>query len=249
MFSSQPEDRVAELVDVCSTQQVPLAAALSLRRHHIQQRHKFQPVWTLRLGSEADIRESARIFEEAVQAWLDRQEPTCAYYNEEYQRAHITAHRPPNGPTPCTPDFLLKEPLRIKVFCWDSKKNRRVLREHSVHCTLFSKTIVVHILVFSVVTASRFSGIEAKMFYAASTIPQNNKSAVGCLHRTASKYVRHFGTGAIIFMQGYGDRIGDELLAMGALPLDCSGSLNVLLETVEAHQRTWCADQKGNILP
>ena len=52
------------------------------------------------------------------------------------------------------------------------------------------------------------SRVEAKMFYGASTIPHNTKSAVGCLLKTAEKYVRVYGQGAIVFMHGCGEKVG-----------------------------------------
>ena len=87
------------------------------------------------------------------------------------------------------------------------------------------------------------------MFYGASSIAPDGKSAVGCLLHTAQKYVRVHGPGAMVFMQGFGDQLAASLQEVGVLCLDCSSNTMIDLEAVEAHQRTWCADRHGNILP
>lgn len=99
------------------------------------------------------------------------------------------------------------------------------------------------------------AGIEVKMFYGASTIAQDGRSAVGCVRGTARKYAAAHGSGAMVFMHGYGDRLAAELWAdAGVMALDCGGSSPgdesiISLERVHAHQRTWCGDRDGNILP
>lgn len=62
--------------------------------------------------------------------------------------------------------------------------------------------------------------VECKMFYAASTIPLDNKSAVGRLLTTARKYVDKFGTGAIVFSCGCGDEIATKLRDVGVIAVD-----------------------------
>mmetsp|Transcript_20812 Transcript_20812/g.48338 ORF Transcript_20812/g.48338 Transcript_20812/m.48338 type:complete len:88 (+) Transcript_20812:3-266(+) len=85
------------------------------------------------------------------------------------------------------------------------------------------------------------------MFYGASTIePDDGKSAVGCLLASAQKYVRVFGPGAFCFLQGYGEGLAQVLAREGVLALDCSGG-TVSLQEVQAHQRTWCGDDKGQL--
>jgi hypothetical protein len=96
---------------------------------------------------------------------------------------------------------------------------------------------------------SRVCWLEAKMFYGASTIPLDGKSAVGSLLRTAEKYVRFFGPGAMIFMHGCGEELAGRLSVAGVLVLDCSSKDMVALEPVREHQRTWCANDNGEILP
>lgn len=88
--------------------------------------------------------------------------------------------------------------------------------------------------------------IDAKMFYGASTIPQNNRSCVGKLIKTAEKYVRLFGPGALCFQYGCGQELAEKLAKVGVMALDCSASVDV--KQVESHQRTWCGDKDGHIM-
>lgn len=92
----------------------------------------------------------------------------------------------------------------------------------------------------------RIHWIEAKMFYAASTIPDGSKNAVGCLLQTARRYVETHGPGAFVFSFGYGARIKSVLEAEGVFVLD-SKPLN--LKQMREHQRSWCANNWGQILP
>jgi hypothetical protein len=62
------------------------------------------------------------------------------------------------------------------------------------------------------------------------------------------KYVDMFGEGAIVFIRGCGDRLASELADIGVTALCCASS-DIDLSEVEQHQRTWCADKQGNILP
>jgi hypothetical protein len=92
-------------------------------------------------------------------------------------------------------------------------------------------------------------GIEVKMFYGASTIQQNKRSAVGCLLQTAKKYVKLHGPGAMVFIYGCGDQLTTELNNEKVMVLDCSGNNTVQLDAVDAHMRTYCCDANGDILP
>lgn len=89
------------------------------------------------------------------------------------------------------------------------------------------------------------------MFFGASSIEPDNISAVGCLLSTAQKYTRMHGPGAIVFMHGYGDRLAIALKDIGVMCLDCSSRDRhmINLNDVKSHQRSWCADEYGNILP
>ena len=88
--------------------------------------------------------------------------------------------------------------------------------------------------------------IEAKMFYGASTIPDGTKNAVGGLLRSAGKYVDRYGPGAFVFSFGYGSKLQQALEKKGAISLDAR-PLN--LQKMKDHQRSWCADDRGQILP
>ena len=88
--------------------------------------------------------------------------------------------------------------------------------------------------------------IEAKMFYGASTIPDGTKNAVGGLLPSATKYVDRFGPGAFVFSCGYGSQLKRALEDKGAIALDAR-PLN--LQKMKEHQRSWCANDRGQILP
>jgi hypothetical protein len=118
--------------------------------------------------------------------------------------------------TPPTPDFLLEE---------------SIILESSSSPLSYSQPI---------------HWIEAKMFYAASTIPDGSKNAVGCLLQTARRYVQTHGPGAFVFSFGYGTRIKSVLEVEGVIVLD-SRPLN--LRRMREHQRSWCANERGQILP
>lgn len=88
--------------------------------------------------------------------------------------------------------------------------------------------------------------IEAKMFYGASTIPDGSKNAVGGLLRIVRRYVQTYGPGAFVFSFGFGIRIKQMLEAEGAVVLDAR-PLDLTL--MKEHQLTWCANDRGQILP
>jgi hypothetical protein len=220
MFCRQPTHRVHKIRHLCQKKRVSLEAALSLRRHHMKRLNPARSMSQLQLGSFEDIKESANLFEQAVATFL--RDSGVEFYSEADQKAAYKERRP-GEPFPPTPDFVLTRPVRIKKYVV-RKKNKRILEEKTV------------------------CWIEAKMFYGASTIEQGDDSAVGNLLQTARKYVNAHGEGAIVFMQGYGDRLARELQQVVVMALDCSGGC-IDTESVQAHQRTWCADQNGNILP
>jgi hypothetical protein len=220
MMKSQPGFRVNQIRKLCKTTGVPISQAASLRRHHMKRFNPTLAMSRLQLGNEEDIRESARLFEVAVDGFLRAQ--NVPFWTEEEHKDHISKHRKDGDPFPPTPDFILKQQVLLKK-CRDL--NRKSAVEERLICW-----------------------VEAKMFYGASTIAHDGKSAVGCLMKTAKKYVRVYGQGAMVFMQGCGDRLAAELAEVGVIALDCSGN-TVSLGIVEDHQRTWCGDTNGNILP
>lgn len=87
--------------------------------------------------------------------------------------------------------------------------------------------------------------LEAKMFYGASTIPRDEKSAVGRILTTAEKYVDKFGPGAIVFAYGCGETLARELMARNVIALDATPlDLTIMIDD----QRKWCSDSKGRVL-
>jgi hypothetical protein len=88
--------------------------------------------------------------------------------------------------------------------------------------------------------------VECKMFYGASTIPTDNKSAVGRILSTANKYVKLFGPGVICFRNGCGDQLAARLRGLGVVAVDADA---VDLSTLDAHARDWCAGIDGMLLP
>jgi hypothetical protein len=220
MMKSQPGFRVNQIRKLCKFTGVPISQAASLRRHHMKQFNPTLAMSRLQLGNEEDIRESARLFEVALDGFLRSQ--NVPFWTQEEHKDHISKHRKDGDPYPPTPDFILKQQVLVKT-CRDL--NRKSAVEELLICW-----------------------VEAKMFYGAFTIAQDGKSAVGCLMKTAKKYVRVYGQGAMVFMQGCGDRLAAELAEVGVIALDCSGN-TVSLGIVEDHQRTWSGDQNGNILP
>ena len=118
MFLKQPAQRLRKLRKLCQQHHVPLPAALSLRRHHIKLRNTSLNMTQLGLGNVKDINASAQVFENAVAECLQRNQ--VQFYSEAEQRAYSKQHKPPNDKRfPVTPDFILQEPLRIKVFHYD----------------------------------------------------------------------------------------------------------------------------------
>ena len=202
MMKTQPYFRIKAIRDKCREMQMTPEQAYSMRRTHMMLNNPNEKFGLLRLGPRGAIRESAELFEKAVAHFLGRQ--NISYISEEEQK---DSHR--DGPTPPTPDFLLKEPL------------------------LLNGDTTIH-------------WIEAKMFYGASNVPQGTPNAVGCIMGTVEKYVKHYGQGAIVFSFGCGEDLRTELEEKGVKVLDPS-LLN--LKQMKDHQKTWCANDKGWILP
>jgi len=91
------------------------------------------------------------------------------------------------------------------------------------------------------------TGIEVKNFYGASSIGAENRSAVGNLRATATKYMKLFGPGAFVFSYRFGDELARDLKDIGALCLDCT-SPDIRCERQREHLKTYCTDKEGSIL-
>eukprot|EP00546_Thalassionema_frauenfeldii_P016627 CAMPEP_0178902096 /NCGR_PEP_ID=MMETSP0786-20121207/4414_1 /TAXON_ID=186022 /ORGANISM="Thalassionema frauenfeldii, Strain CCMP 1798" /LENGTH=173 /DNA_ID=CAMNT_0020573323 /DNA_START=361 /DNA_END=879 /DNA_ORIENTATION=+ len=122
-----------------------------------------------------------------------------------------------------TPDFLLPRPVELRRYHKKKKESSR-----------------------SGVKTFTINWIDAKMFYGASIIPQGANSAVGNLMKTARKYKEAYGPGAMVFMYGCGEGLAQKLLnECEVISLD---SYPLHLQQVQEHQRTWCANDSGEIM-
>ena len=142
------------------------------------------------------------------------------FMTEEEQKA---AHKQKNGTyakTPPTPDFVFPQPTRLRYTTAGDDGEA-----HSGPLVNF---------------------LEVKMFYGADTIPDESPNAVGLIMPKLKRYVELYGPGAIVFSFGCGERLAEKLANIGVIALD-AGPLDVT--QMEEHQRTWCADDSGRILP
>jgi hypothetical protein len=183
----------------------------------------FKSKETLGLGTSLNIKAAADLFEQAIAAYLTRNQ--IEYWDEDAQKQHFFKNNP-GQLLKATPDFIMKEPIQLKRYTIHNQTGERVVfEERTVHW------------------------LEAKMFYGASTLPLNDKkSAVGSILPKMKKYVELYGQGAIVFLQGCGELLASELAKIGVMALCCT-STDFDMTEVERQQRTWCADKHGNILP
>ncbi|KAL7564520.1 hypothetical protein ACA910_017678 [Epithemia clementina (nom. ined.)] len=271
-MKSQPDWRKEELKRMAHKCGVSLPQALSLRRHHMKQLNSFKTMSALGLGNEQDIQRSSRIFEQVVADLLVRH--GISFYSEREQRQHIEQHRQGRAYPP-TPDFLLRHEIVIEKYYHhhhhhrsnnnnnnhnnnrssNSRKRGRAqhhesYNHHHQQHRNGSNSTSNNFSTKKTIQRQAVCWLDAKMFYGASTIDHDNKSAVGCVLSTARKYTAVFGPGAFVFLQGYGDRLARELQQEGVLALDCSGDhVAPFLRPVQEDQRTWCADANGEIWP
>ena len=141
------------------------------------------------------------------------------FLTESQQKAKLARG---SNTSPPTPDFKLLEPTLLTTTILLQPNQKPQGREFVIHW------------------------VEAKMFYGASTIAKGSKSAVGRILSTAEKYVNAYGTGAMVFMYGCGKELAEWLLELGVVALDAHP---LDLRPVEKHQRTWCSNKSGLILP
>lgn len=93
------------------------------------------------------------------------------------------------------------------------------------------------------------------MFYGASTIEPDGRSAVGAILEKCRRYVDLYGAGAVVFLYGCGDKLASELAEIGVSVIDSGGARgnpssrnHLSLRAMQEHQRSWCGDNDGNIL-
>ena len=200
---------------------ITLIQSLSLRRTHLKYLHPKLTMTQLRLGSQNDIKHSATLFEEVVANYLTLHDVLQFVYTEEDQRNMWK--RSGKGKMQASPDFRVKDGhcIQLDFSSSSSSSNSNNTNMPTIHW------------------------IEVKMFYGASTIPENTPNAVGTILSKMKQYVRLYGTGAIVFMYGCGVSLAHQLLDLGVIALD--GRM-LDLKPVEDYQRCWCADENGNIL-
>ena len=254
MMRDWPEARIREVRGAASRLDISLDQALSLRRHHIRNNHRCpNQEQVVQLGTEAQIRAAADLFEEAVAAHLDAS--GVSYLSEAQQRERNGEERP----MPPTPDFLLPSPLAITggpealEASWTHP-----WRRDASDGQLYTFADFQHYYGADAdrmwAAAQPRTGhaggplhwIEVKHYYGASTIPMDGKSAAGKLFGVVDKYVRRFGPGAIVLCEGCGEWLAAELEARGALVLD---ALPLDLSRVQKQMSTWCAGPGGELLP
>lgn len=142
------------------------------------------------------------------------------FMTEEEQKA---AHKQKNGTyakTPPTPDFFFPQLTRLR---------------YTTACDDGAAD-----------SSPLISFIEVKMFYGAGTIPDESPNAVGLIMPKLKRYVELYGPGAIVFSFGCSERLAKKLASIGVVALD-AGPLD--LTQMEEHQRSWCANDSGRILP
>ncbi|KAJ1630123.1 hypothetical protein T492DRAFT_1005864 [Pavlovales sp. CCMP2436] len=254
MMRVQPGPRLPKLRTACERLGITLEQALSLRRHHIGANHKGRSADLMQLGSPADVLASSTHFEEAVAEYL--RAAGVVFLSEADQKAQKGTGLP-------TPDFLLRVPLTIRTTHHALDEISRVECRRDTDGILYSEQIVNDFYrdggrswaAMAPPSASAHTRgseintvnwIEAKFFYAASSVAMDGKSAVGKLHAVVEKYVRQFGPGALVLAYGSGAEIAAELEARGAIVLDASP---LDLRALHAHMRTWCAGADGELLP
>lgn len=141
MMKDQPPFRLPQIKKKCRQHQVPLLAALSLRRHHIKRLNPYRSMDQLQLGDQDVIRISADLFERAIEDALRRQ--NIVFYTEEEQKKH-NAKRKVNEAYPPTPDFVMKQPVLLRKYkdhppnqtTNDQRHQSIILEERCIHCKL-----------------------------------------------------------------------------------------------------------------
>jgi hypothetical protein len=224
MFRTKPAWLVARLEQLCHCNGIDLIQALSLRRTHMKLLNPGMDMSKLHLGSNDNVRASAALFEEAVEDYLHSQD--VPFITEEEQQR---AHKEKNGSdtkTPPTPDFVFPQPIRLRYTMGDdAAAGSGPATEPSTPTINF---------------------IEVKMFFGASTIPDESPNAVGLIMPKLKRYVELYGPGAIVFSFGCGERLAEKLASIGVVALDPHP---LDLTQMKEHQRSWCADDDGRILP
>jgi len=220
MIRNHPPFRVSDLQWSCRTNVMHLEQALSLRRHHIKLLNPLVRNMTkLGLGSNLDMRDTDNYFKIALMKYLKKS--GIPFRTEEDKRRRFFEESKLGNSMQLSPDFMLTNPINLTTL--QPANEGSTITEHG-----------------------KINWIEAKMFYGASTIPDGTSNDVGAILRTAKTYVKNYGPGAFVFAYGCGSKLRGQLKDLGISVLD-SHPLN--LKEMENHQRGWCANKNGAILP
>jgi len=219
MMKDQPPSRVSEIRESCLEYGMQLEQALSLRRSYM----KFLNP-KIKSMTQLGLGHITKIQDSATlfEKAIEKylKKYDIGYITEHQQRRQINKHN--QTPFPPTPDFKLTRTVTLTSI--QPKEDNDGFSEERRH----------------------INWIEAKMFYGSSIIPRGTKNAVGSILVTAEKYVKNYGPGAFIFSFGCGTQLKAALRALGISVLDAHP---LDLRAMKSHQRKWCGNKKGEILP
>ena len=244
MIKDQASFRLNQILKcLAKNPNIRLDQALSLRRTHMKYLNPKMYMQNLRLGDLQDIQRSATIFETVIEEFLKTNSGIAGVMNEKEQKKR---RKLPGGGSPLTPDFLLSTPILLNTYrrVHPSQPQRQEVEEGERNN--FDQEISNRIIV-----ETRFiNWVEVKMFYGASTIPEGTNNAVGTVIPKMKKYVQYYGEGAVVFYQGFSSQLAADLRQIGVTPLSPQTVISPqMLQRVSDHQKTWCSDKEGRILP
>jgi len=263
MMLSQPSFRLPMIRNACRKNNIQLIQALSLRRTYIKYLNPYKSMEALGLGLTSQIRQSATLFEQAVATFLTQQglqfyteeDQKELFFQEQQQESFDTVKTDStiHGDTDnnniettdtniqsqrilLTPDFIFNPPIKL---CKHYSKHGTHHQDHQHSTHLHHHHHNQH------TTSHIIHWLEAKMFYGASTIPQGTNNAVGEIIEKVTKYMNHFGPGAIVFAYGCGEELKREIENRNIQVLD---SYPLDLSHLHDYQKTWCCNDQGEVL-
>lgn len=211
--------RLKKIIESCSIYGIKLEQALSLRRYHIKFLNHEINMNQLGLGNDHHIRGTEKLFISTVLKYFEKCDIPCI--TKEEQKLKFIEAEMPGEDMAQTPDVILKEAVNLTT---DQPSNA-------------DSTFAEY---------GQINWIEAKMCYGASMKPCETDTLVSSLLLEAKKNVIIYGPGAFVFAYGCGSSLRDELRDMGVSVLD-SGPLDLM--EMQNHQKQWCANDHGQILP
>eukprot|EP00977_Amphora_coffeiformis_P008841 scaffold1999_cov153-Amphora_coffeaeformis.AAC.1 len=105
--------RKEQIRKVCHEAGIPLLQALSLRRSYMRVANRGRSMPHMGLGSYKNIQAAASLFEDALIDFLRRKR--IPFYSEQEQRDYSRAQSNGSGPSPPTPDILLREEIKVRM--------------------------------------------------------------------------------------------------------------------------------------